>query len=243
MSVAIARAVDFLAAEDGADWSIELGRSFGARRWGIARFDGAVARYDQLEPTDQTRVWRRMIEPDTRVTVDNLAGLHEEDYMTGRALHCDRIALPADYGAELKRARSRGGYWHTHAAMAIGILREIGCPLPITSHEATRTIEGLARVRDQERFLTDLALEAEAFLYWLGRRDLTDPRFVDRLRAAQHDDGSWGDPADDTRWHGTVLALFILQFATEASPGTEPWCAGARPATASAQASAPSSGR
>ena len=76
-----------------------------------------------------------------------------------------------------------------------------------------------AELVDNNTMVTDMGLEAAAFLYLAGQGELVDDVFVERVIASQNVEGSWGEFND--RWHATVLALLLLlhvQFPADSYP-------------------------
>jgi hypothetical protein len=64
--------------------------------------------------------------------------------------------------------------------------------------------------------VSDIKLEAGAFLCLARQSARVDLGFVRRVIAFQNDDGGWGVPAegagnpDESSWHSTILAVMIL---------------------------------
>ncbi len=135
--------------------------------------------------------------------------------MTTAAIYCDKIALPASYMLTLKQANKLGGLALTHGVMAAYWAMENGC---ITEQDLPRDIlpeqiKGLQQIAQfQSKDFQDLGIEAVAFLYYVGRPDLVQQQWVDRILLQQNADGGWGgwgkDKASDL--HASALALWVL---------------------------------
>jgi hypothetical protein len=59
--------------------------------------------------------------------------------------------------------------------------------------------------------VSDMKLEAAAFLHFAGQGARVDRTFVESVLLTQQRDGGWGK-SGDTRsdWHATILALLLL---------------------------------
>lgn len=192
------------------------------RRFGIASFDDALARYDQmmgLLPHDPIlRILRRIADHDNALQpADQAAALTAQvDQLTVPALYCDRTPLPASYAAMLRAANEAGGYQRTHALLALQWLRDNGCESPATTEYENALVRAVAQLVVVDGGITDLELEAAALLSAYGRADALDGAFVDEAVAAQNEDGGWligtGEtPGSD--WHATTLGLYFLLHA------------------------------
>jgi len=74
-------------------------------------------------------------------------------------------------------------------------------------YRATATLIG------NDPLVTDLELEAAAFLYLAGQGALVDNAFVDRVIAVQNYDGGWllsSNTPGKSDWHPSILGLFLL---------------------------------
>jgi len=65
-----------------------------------------------------------------------------------------------------------------------------------------------AELINTDSTVTDIEMEAAAFLCLAGQSELIDSSFVDCVYASQAADGSWG--GTNKRWHTTVLGLLFL---------------------------------
>lgn len=222
-------------------------------RWfGVEEFAGLRKLYDRnlatLQrraasiPTDSDlhpaflRVHRRLIAPHA---IDTEGRESWEEFAPGMlargglsaigvpALYCDVLGLPRDYAATLRRSVENGGYELTHVAQALGWLRENGCESPLGPDFEARVAEIMARIPGRDARVTDLELEATAFLFYLKRPDLVRVDFVEVALAAQREDGGWSedsaDPALESNWHSTVFALWTLLELREPGLATGRW--------------------
>lgn len=172
-----------------------------ARIGGLVDDEAMLARLalpdaDHVEPDRQT-------EPTTEVL--------------SAALHCDRRPMDDAVQDRLSRLVDAGGYDTTHAALAIGWMGELGCPVP----EQLRA-ESIERIATELHDLgpdaiTDLATEQSALLLYLGARSRLPSEWLTRLLDAQRSDGGWGEPSGPATWHMTLLAIWTLEGLN--SPG------------------------
>lgn len=191
------------------------------RRFPIAAFADMRVRYLQALAAaegDQRRllqVFLRLLYPTAVCTPEDLAAVPEGiDRLTSRALHCDRLGLPADYDATMRQAIDDGGYLLTHAGLALKWIRENGCDTEWTRALEPVVLERLAAIPNADSRVTDLELEAATFLYYWGRDDLVPDGFVAAALAAQGEDGGWSPDSEQQpearHWHPTSLALWML---------------------------------
>jgi hypothetical protein len=195
------------------------------RRFGLeARDADGVALQRAAAATQRPEiaaVYRRLADPAAGVDGATLAGLDSAiDRMTGLALHCDRLGLPADWPEVLRRATAAGGYALTHAALAAEWTLENGCrpfaEIAPVQHEQVDRLAALAADRASLettfRAPTDLFLEALAMLYYLRAGSRVEPAWIDAVLDAQRPDGGWPlhPDAHESDPHATALALWVL---------------------------------
>jgi hypothetical protein len=92
-------------------------------------------------------------------------------------------------------------------------LQENGCDASLPNGFIESVYRDAAALLDEDRVVNDLELEAAAFLYLAGKGALVSRAFVERVVAAQNDDGGWSissDQPDQSDWHPTILALLLL---------------------------------
>ena len=92
-----------------------------ARRFAVAGFEQALARFDQATTTAPgpiasiMRLLRRVFDFDSPLVPGDLESLDAlTDRVTMPALQCDRAEWPADYDARLQAAEAQGDYGTTH---------------------------------------------------------------------------------------------------------------------------------
>jgi hypothetical protein len=160
------------------------------------------------------------------------------DRMTANALHCDRIALPADWETVLLHASNAGAYALTHAVVAGQWSIENGC----RQRSELAGLQGaqlafLERLADQRETLVathavgaDICIEALAMLYYLDAGSRVRPEWIGALLASQRPDGGWkkGDREDRSDPHPTALAIWVLTARLQPDEPPVPWVA--RPA-------------
>lgn len=165
---------------------------------------------------------RRLVDPAFRVP----AGKVQSWQVTGRvpfervlaeAAHC------ADHGLRPSTAawicggmRDGGGYGSTHALWAIAIAAQSGCAPPICGQEVAAELVAAQPVSPGPG-LGDVDLFAERVLMRMLADVAVPPAEIDALRAAQREDGSFGDPSTDPRpvaaLHATMVAAWALSEA------------------------------
>ena len=133
---------------------------------------------------------------------------NELDLITLPALYCDRLDLPGNYSQLLIDGASEGGYKLTHVLLAWIWLQENGGEVKLSESFVENMYLDNAALINTDDVVTDLELEAAAFLILAGQNELVNESFIDQVIAAQASDGSWGGTVK--RWHTTVLGLMYL---------------------------------
>ena len=189
------------------------------RRFGISEFVDALQRYDQKlaeHPVDEAmlRVFRRIADHNNVLEYGDFGAVeYDVDQITVPALYCDREALPYEYTSMLYAAANTGGYMLTHVVVSLVWIQENNCSMPVSDKFINNVYSATAEIINTDSDVTDLELEAAAFLYLAGQGDLVDNVFVERVIAAQNSDGGWlsdNDSPDKSNWHSTISALFFL---------------------------------
>jgi hypothetical protein len=189
------------------------------RRFGIQPFADALQRFDRVlaeRPQDSPllRVFRRMADRDNPLRLEDMdAVTHPSDRLVVCALYCDRLGLSPSFFAEmLDKAANAGGYYLTHALLAVIWMREYGGDVELPA----AFVENLYRanaalISADATTVSDMKLEAAAFLHFAGQGARVDRTFVESVLLTQQRDGGWGK-SGDTRsdWHATILALLLL---------------------------------
>jgi hypothetical protein len=187
------------------------------RRFGITEFADSLDRYDAILATNPEnapllRIFRRIAAYDNPLQpMDYTAVTADVDKITVPALYSDRDTLPENYMQQLNDEARSGGYLLTHTLLATIWLHDNNCDAPIDFtefvYQANAAIVGSGPV------VTDLQLEAAAFLYVAGQGKLVEDTFVQSVVAAQNYDGGWSYSSDSTEasnWHTSVLGLMLL---------------------------------
>jgi hypothetical protein len=189
------------------------------RRFGIEVFAGALERYDEqvsshTDDVSMLRIFRRIADYYNPLQEGDLQAVYAEtDRITVPALYCDRLALPPNYPAMLEDASRRGGYMLTHVLLALTWLRENDGDVSLPDGFKQDVFRKNAALINDDNVVTDLELEAAAFLYLMGQDALVNSGFVEKVVAVQNLDGGWrlsSAESDVSNWHPTVLALFFL---------------------------------
>jgi hypothetical protein len=190
------------------------------RRFGVSEFAGSLARFDEWlgsEPQEapRLRLFRRIADPGSELQFADLDAVsHPSDGIIVSALHCDRLDLSESYADLLGRAVGAGGYYCTHALLAWVWFQEFGGQIPVPAGFETTLFDANAAIANADKgVVTDLKLEAAAFLHLAGQGARVDSAFIDTVLRTQNEDGGWGATRanpDVSDWHGTVLALLLL---------------------------------
>jgi hypothetical protein len=190
------------------------------RRFGIEELAGALQRFDEVLATQPKqlpllRVFRRIAADDNTLRAEDLDAVsHPSDRIVVTALYCDRLGVPASFPEVLAKAVRAGGYYLTHALLASVWVRERGCQSTLRDELIETMYRSNAAMIDSDpTTVTDVKLEAAAFLYLAGEGARVADRFVASVLATQNPDGGWGmaaDRQDRSDWHATVLGLLLL---------------------------------
>jgi hypothetical protein len=193
------------------------------RRFGIEEFTNSMQRFDQLlwysDQPSVTRMFRRIADYNNQISAYDLKRVKIEiDIITLPALYCDRLDLPSDYLRVLEEGVSRGGYQLTHVLLAWIWIQENGCELELPDGFVEDMYLANAALINTDPVVTDLELEAAAFLCLAGQGELIDDSFLEQVIASQDVDGGWGS---NRRWHTTILGLLYLlhvEFPSDTYP-------------------------
>lgn len=195
------------------------------RRFAIEIFAGALERFDRLvadRASDRSllRVLRRIADRASPLSLEDLEAVtHSSDRIIVCGLHCDRIGVPPSFPDVLAKARDAGGYYLTHALLATVWMDENRCRAALSSGLVESLELGCAEIVNHDpAVVSDLKLEAAAFLCLAGQTARVSSAFVASVIATQNDDGGWGEAPDDrpgSDWHATVVALLLLLHLQE----------------------------
>lgn len=216
----ISRATRYLSESNPADdASVSLILDYLRRRFALGGLSTQVAYGEELsrDTGNQLHLYRRIFDPNAKLgnyPTPADAGIDPSQmapvaYLPLIALHCDRWPLPADFDFALQAEVSKGGYFTTHALLALQWAREQGCatgsPELVVSLRA-----GLVDIA-QRQGADDLFAESLAMLYYGGFGDAVQPDWIATLRRSQRSDGSFPFGGSETNpRHSTSLALWAL---------------------------------
>ena len=214
---AITKAINYLKDTDKPDALLMLNAIY--RRFGIQEFANAAQRYDQIMADNPysgptLRVFRRIaVHDDIRQTNDMTeVAAYQLDSITAPALYCDVDGIPTNYNQTLLNDISDGGYYVTHVLLACIWIKENGCNV-LGSAQVESVYQSTASLIDNDPVVTDLELEAAAFLYVAGQGSRVNQNFVDEVLATQNSDGGWSETSGSgivSYYHATVLGLLLL---------------------------------
>jgi hypothetical protein len=198
------------------------------RRFGVPQFADALKRYDEeigKRPKEAPvlRVLRRAGDANNPLRPDDWDHVQiQTDRILATALYCDRLGLPSSFAEVLGKAVNAGGYHATHALLTWTWVQDNRCKLAVPDGFVERLYGTVAAIlEDRPDTVTDLKLEAAAFLCLARQGKRVAPGFIGQVVAIQRPDGGWGkpntpDPAkpDESSWHSTTLALLLLLHVT-----------------------------
>ena len=197
------------------------------RNWKAPGLDAArpAAQAGELPDDPQFSLFARLIDLsaplEERPAGDAVSDL-EYDVMA-RALHCDQKPLPDDWAQTVRTAVAgdAGPVVLTHAAYAVGWVRELGCPVAGIEELAQELVGSLVNQQDGAISVDDDGVQIGVGLVYLGRPDLITEAWLGLLLDAQLEDGGW--PAQtgsqESSWHTTGLALWTLYGVQSAGTG------------------------
>jgi len=188
------------------------------RRHGLEGFEEAASEYDRLrkeaQPVPDFRALRRILFPETTFERDEVPTLTDDvNRIFVPALYCDRFTAPLSYRRELIAAEKKGGYYLTHVGLALIFLESLGCesPFPDPAAFRERVCLRMAELLQPGDGVTDLELEAAAFLLTMGRHDLVDDVFLETTLRHQLPDGGWAfESPIASNWHASAMGLWTL---------------------------------
>jgi hypothetical protein len=193
------------------------------RRFGIEAFAGSLEQFEMLRCySSQSTVlylFRRIADYDCLISAYELKrATNALDRITIPALYCDRLELSSDYVTVFKAGVNKGGYELTHALLAWIWIQENGGELELPDGFIEDMYHANAALINLDSVVTDLEMEAAAFLYLAGQGDLVDDSFLELVIDSQCADGGWDS---SMRWHTTVLGLLYLlhvEFPSDSYP-------------------------
>ncbi|MBS1151951.1 MAG: hypothetical protein H6Q89_3649 [Myxococcaceae bacterium] len=173
------------------------------------------------------RTYARLADPSAAPSAQDVESANSPlDRMALEALYCDRDGPKDGLLERLRETAAAGKYYLTHAALYTGWAVENGCleaaPAKALQAELAQKMSVLIAA---EGGPTDLAIEAMAFLFYVGHRELVRPEWIQQVRAAQRKDGGWthGPASAPTNDHSSFLALWVLLDATRPNTADRPW--------------------
>jgi len=225
----VEKAIDFI--EDTNEPHALLWLDVMHRRFGITAFANALQRYDlelahRPDEAPLLRIFRRIADYENQLQTEDLKSvLAETDGITVPALYCDRIEFPDDYSSKLVNSAAQGGYKLTHVLLALIWTQENNCSVPLPLSYVDQLYLANAALIDDDSVVTDLELEAAAFLYFSGHGSLVDQDFPNRVITAQNGDGGWSLSSKDhgnSYWHSTIVGLLLLLHLEYPAQSYEP---------------------
>jgi hypothetical protein len=190
------------------------------RRFNISLFSDSLQRYDQAilqtSPENQSalRVFRRIIDYNNQLQEGDLQSVTgQTDKLTVPALYCNRYGLPSNYVDTLVKAASSQDYMVTHALLALIWINENGYSFSMPAEYYEYLFRANVGLINDDAVVTDVELEAAAFLSLAGQSSMVPIGFFKSVVAAQKIDGGWNVSnlsTESSNWHSSVLALILL---------------------------------
>ena len=189
------------------------------RRFGTQQFATALQRFDRVlteQPKElaRLRVFRRMADYNNPLQPEDWEALTQpSDRLLVSALYCDRLGLPASFADWLDKAAKLGGYYLPHVLLTLVWVKENGVELALPDGFIDDIYAANAAICNNNPMeVSDLKLEAGAFLCLAGQGPMVDARFIESIVLAQNDDGGWGprDAQGNSDWHASILGLLLL---------------------------------
>jgi hypothetical protein len=187
------------------------------RQFGIQEFKDTLQRYDEILsacPHSIMKLYRRIADYNNTVDETDFKAIVEQvDSITIPALYADQRNPPSNYPIVLMDAKDSGGYMMTHALLATIWLQENNYNISLPDNFIETLYYDTAALTESDLPVTDVALEAAAFLYEAGQGNLVYPDFAENVIATQNPDGGWSlssDTPSGSNWHPTILALMML---------------------------------
>jgi hypothetical protein len=187
------------------------------RQFGIQEFKDTLQRYDEILsscPHSIMKLYRRIADYNNTVDETDFKAIVEQvDIITIPALYADQRNPPSNYPIVLMDAKDSGGYMMTHALLATIWLQENNYNISLPDNFIETLYYDTAALTESDLPVTDVALEAAAFLYETGQGNLVYPDFAENVIATQNPDGGWSlssDTPSGSNWHPTILALMML---------------------------------
>lgn len=217
IAAAACRGVQWIVAHDEAHEGLALILvDMIARRFGIKSL---LALWDRAEPSPDSakshdeRILMRISDARVLASEADFEKLHSPiDRFTTRALFCRELGFPEGYAETLRENTAHGDYEATHVLLAFFWMEERGCTLPESDEIRAEAIAITASLIDHDHNeITDLELEAAAFLAYEGAANRIPVGFLEGVLAAQSEDGGFADGAKgDLNLHASALGLWYL---------------------------------
>jgi hypothetical protein len=168
------------------------------------------------EEASQLRAWRRSFDPLYQISDADFSALSGFDAVTFSSVYCHQFPLVDGRIQAIGNLASLGNYDTTHALLALVWAIDNDCEIPpaYDPQLLADTVVDVYQIAENggSAVLTDLRIEAMAFLAAAGRHDLIQSSWVDEVLDAQLPGGGWkalpsNAGASD---HTTGLALWLL---------------------------------
>lgn len=187
------------------------------RRYGIAEFAEARALAQRAAASErpETQPDLRLVFPDARVAPEALTetGSPPGFLLVRGGLACDEPGSPEGFDDQIRAAIDAGGYDLTHAGLALGIERDLGCAPTGGTELRDAVVAALVAEAETATAIDDLAAERLAVLVYLGAADRVTNAQIAAVIDAQQGDGSIAAPDPATARHLMTFAVWVLADA------------------------------
>ncbi len=155
----------------------------------------------------------RIAFPDKRLSIQPKEAASETTLTNIYSASCDSLPLPKEFWPTMRANLKAGDSGVTSDAFAFILLKHNGCIVPFAQSDLYEEVQvGLVKIAQEETSPADVRYEALVYLLMLGKFDVIEESWIDKLISEQLPDGSWtqDNETNDNRNHATVMALWTL---------------------------------
>ena len=169
------------------------------------------------EEAKTTRLYKKLVDKNF-IFDTNIAEYQENtpinnlQYLMLNSLYCNQISIQDDFFQKIDKQNALGGYFMTHAVLAIHFLEANQCTHQQDLRSIKQTQSKLLKKEIDKPSSNDLQYEAIALLKLIHPATSITPQWVQSIIQAQQEDGGWQrvKSKQKTNDHTTLLALWVL---------------------------------